>query len=98
MLIDTTLHSRCDEASALQQQLELVSELESDLQDIVYLGKKLLVDYNVVNLIDRSNNWSGAIAVKMNGSVLEEKSSCKILGLSLSAKLEHLGLLHFLYY
>ena len=46
MLIDTTLHSRCDEASALQQQLELVSELESDLQDIVYLGKKLLVDYN----------------------------------------------------
>ena len=46
MLIDTTLHSRCDEASALQQQLELVSELKSDLQDIVYSGKKLLVDYN----------------------------------------------------
>ena len=32
---DTTLYSRCAEASDLWQQLELVSELESDLQDIV---------------------------------------------------------------
>ena len=30
---DTTLYSKCDQASDLWQQLELVSELESDLQD-----------------------------------------------------------------
>ena len=31
---DTTLYSKCDQASDLWQQLELASELESDLQDI----------------------------------------------------------------
>ena len=31
---DTTLYSKCDQASDLWQQLELVSELESDLQDM----------------------------------------------------------------
>ena len=30
---DTTLYSNCDQASDLWQQLELASELESDLQD-----------------------------------------------------------------
>ena len=30
---DTTLCSKCDQASDLWQQLELASELESDLQD-----------------------------------------------------------------
>ena len=30
---DTTLYSKCDQASNLWQQLELASELESDLQD-----------------------------------------------------------------
>ena len=32
---DTTLYSRCDQASDLWQQLELASELESDLRDTV---------------------------------------------------------------
>ena len=32
---DTTLYSNCDQASNLWQQLELASELESDLRDIV---------------------------------------------------------------
>ena len=32
---DTTLYSKCDQASNLWQQLELASELESDLQDTV---------------------------------------------------------------
>ena len=36
---------------------------------------------------DWSNN-TGAIAVKMNGFVLEEKSSFKMLGLSFSSKLD----------
>ena len=30
---DTTLYSKCDQASDLWQQLELASELQSDLQD-----------------------------------------------------------------
>ena len=36
---------------------------------------------------DRSNN-TGAIDVKMDGSVLEEKSSFKMLGLTFSSKLD----------
>ena len=37
---DTTFYSKCDEASDLWQQLELASELESDLQDTVDWGRK----------------------------------------------------------
>ena len=37
---DTTLYSKCDQASDLWQQLELASELESDLQHTVDWGKK----------------------------------------------------------
>ena len=43
---DTTVYSKCDQASDLWQQLELASELESDLRDTVDLGKKWLVDSN----------------------------------------------------
>ena len=43
---DTTLYSKCDQASDLWQQLELASELESDLQDTVDWGKKWLVDFH----------------------------------------------------
>ena len=43
---DTTLYSKCDRASDLWQQLELASELESDLRDTVDWGKKWLVDFN----------------------------------------------------
>ena len=43
---DRTLYSKCDQASDLWQQLELVSKLESDLQDTVDWGKKWLVDFN----------------------------------------------------
>ena len=35
---DTTLYSKCDQASDLQQQLELTSEFESHLQDTVDWG------------------------------------------------------------
>ena len=73
---DTTLYSKCDQASDLWQQLELASELESDLQDTVDGGRKWLVDFNAgktqLVLLDRSNN-TGTIDMKMNGSVLEEK-------------------------
>ena len=37
---DATVCSKCDQASGLWQQLELTSELESDLGDTVNCGKK----------------------------------------------------------
>ena len=47
---DTTLYSKCDQASNLWQQLELASELESDLRDTVDWGKKWLVNFNAAML------------------------------------------------
>ena len=44
---DTTLYSKCDQTSDLWQQLELASELESDLRDTVDWCRKWLVDFNV---------------------------------------------------
>ena len=88
---DTTLYSRCDRASDLWRQLELASDLESDLRDTVDWGKKWLVDFNAgktqVVSFDRSNN-NGSIDVKMGGSILEEKSFFKMLGLTFSSKLD----------
>ena len=46
---DTTLHSKFDQSSDLWQQLELASELESDLGDTVDSGRKWLVDFNTGN-------------------------------------------------
>ena len=40
------LCSKCDQSSDLTQQLELASELESDLQDTVDWGSNWLVDLN----------------------------------------------------
>ena len=80
---DTTLYSKCDRRSDLWQQLELASELESDLQDTVDWGKKWLVDFNAGNtqlvLFDRSNN-NGSIDVKMDGSVLEQNYLLRCCG------------------
>ena len=88
---DTTLYSKCNQASDLWQQLELASELESDLRDTVNWGRKWLVDFNAgktqLVLFDRSKN-TGAIDVKMDGSVLEDKTSFKMLGLTFSSKLD----------
>ena len=73
---DTTLYSKCHQASDLWQQVEFVSKLESDLRDTVDWGEKWLVDFSAgkTQLVsfDRSNN-NGSIDVKMDGSVLEEK-------------------------
>ena len=61
----------------------MAPELESDLQDTVDWGKKWLIDFNAGNtqlvLFDRSNN-NGSIDVKIDGPILEKKSSFKILG------------------
>ena len=69
----------------------MASELESDLQDTVDWGKKWPVDFNAgktqLVLFDQSSK-NGSIDVKMDGSVIEEKSSFKMLGLTFSSKLD----------
>ena len=66
----------CYQASDLWQELELVSELESDLQDTVEWGKKWLLYFKVgktqLVLFDQTYN-NGSIDRKMDGSVLEVK-------------------------
>ena len=49
---DTTLYSKCDKASDLWQWLELISELESHLQDSMVWVRKWLVDFNAEKI-----NW-----------------------------------------
>ena len=88
---DITLYSKCDQAPDLWKQLELASELEFDRRDIVHWSKKWLVDFNAgktqLVLFDRSNNNS-SINVKIDGFVLEEKSSFKMLRLTFSSELD----------
>ena len=88
---ETTLYSKFDQASDLWQQLELTSALESDLRDTADWDRKQLVDFNAgktqLVLFERSNN-TGAIDMKMDGSVLEKSSSFKMLVLTLPSKLE----------
>ena len=90
MLMILFLCCTCDRASDLWYQPKLASQLESDLRDSFNQGKKWLVDFNdrktELVLFDRSNN-NGSIDVKMDGSVLEEKSSLKMLWLTFSFKL-----------
>ena len=88
---DTALSSECDRMSGLWRQLELASELESDLRGTVDWGGKWLVDFSAgkTQLVsfDRFNN-NGSVGVKMDGSVFEEKSSFKMLGLTFSSMLD----------
>ena len=58
------------------QQLELASELQSDLRETMDWGRKYLFDSNAGKIQLVSLDWSkntGAIDVKMDGSVPEEK-------------------------
>ena len=59
----TTLYSKCDQASYLWQQVELASELDSDMRE------KWVVDFNAARTqlvwFDQSNN-TDAIDVKMD--------------------------------
>ena len=65
----------------------MTSELESDLQDTVDWGRKWFIDFNagklnwfcLTSLITSDND------VKTDGSVFEEKSSFKMLGLTFSS-------------
>ena len=68
----------------------MASELESDLRATVDWSRKWLVDSNIGKTQLVSFDWSnntGAIDMKMDGSVLDEKSSFKMLGLT-SSKLD----------
>ena len=69
----------------------MASELESDLQYTVDWGRQWIVDFSAGKTLlvssDHSNN-TGAIDVKMGGSVLEEKASFTMLGLTFSPKLD----------
>ena len=66
---NTTLCSKCYQASDLWLQLELASEIESDVRDTVDWGKKWFVDFNAgkthLVLFDWSNN-NGSIDVKLD--------------------------------
>ena len=87
---DTTLYSKYDPTSDLWQQLQLTSELESHLRETVNWGRKWLFHFYTGKTQLFSFSWSnnsGAIYVKMDRSFLEEKSSFKILELTLSSKL-----------
>ena len=64
----------------------MASELKPDLRDTVDWSGMRLVDFNAGKTqtisFDRSNN-TGAIDVKMDGSVLQEKSSFEMLRLTI---------------
>ena len=67
----------CEQASDFGQQLELATELKSDLLDTTDWGRKWLIEFHAgktqIILFGWSSN-SGAIEVKIDGSILEEKS------------------------
>ena len=70
----------------------MVSEFESDLRGTVDWGGKRLVDFNAGKAQLVSFDWSNnnsSIDVKIDGSVLEGKSSFKMLGLTFSSKLDY---------
>ena len=81
----TTLSSNCDQASDLLQQLELPSHL-GDTTDWARSGFLILVLEKLNCSFGWSNNFS-VIDVKMDGFVLEEKSSFKMLGSTFSSEL-----------
>ena len=88
---DTTLYSESDQTSDLWQQLELAFKLESDLRDTVDWGSKQFVHFNAGKTQLVLFGWSiktGGIDVKMDRSVLEKKSSFKMMRSTFSSKLD----------
>ena len=55
---NTTLYSQCNPASDLSQQLELASELGSDLLDTIDSDRKWLADFNAPKNQLVSFKWS----------------------------------------
>ena len=78
------LFSKCDQAYGLWQKLKLSFELEFDLQDTIDCDRKWLVGFNAQKTQLVSFDWiknCGAMDVKMDRSVHEEKSTFMMLGL-----------------
>ena len=70
---------------------ELTVELESNLQDIVGWGRKWPLDFNAGKtqlILFVWSNSTGAIDVKMDGSLPKRKSSFKMLGFTFFSKLD----------
>ena len=86
----TSLCSKCDQASDLWNNLNWLLNLNLVYKTLDW-DKKWLVDFSAgkthLVLYDQSNN-SGFIDLEMDGSVLEEKSSFEMLGLTFSSKLD----------
>ena len=80
-----------NQPSDLWQQLELTSEIESNLTSKILwtgaAGGLLISMLEKFNLFHLTGLISGAIIVKIDESACEEKSSFKILGLSFFSKL-----------
>ena len=73
---DTALYSKWNQASDLWQQLELASELESDLRFTVDWSRKRLVGFSVgkTQLVSfGQSNSTGAIDLKKDEFALQEK-------------------------
>ena len=66
----------------------MVSELKSALQDIGASNGFFISVLQKLNLFQLKSSNLGAIDVKINGSVLHEKSSFKMLWLHFSSKLD----------
>ena len=69
----------------------MASKLKSDLRSTVDWGKKWLVDFNTGKTLLVSFDWSNnnrSIYVKIDGPVLKDKSSFKMLGLTFYSKLD----------
>ena len=80
---DTTLYSKCHQASDKWQQFELASELEFDLRDTMDWDKKWLADFSAgkTQLVsfDQSNN-TGSIDVKQMGLYLRKNHLLRCWG------------------
>ena len=86
------LYCKCNQASDQCQQLEMAVEIESDLRDTMNGVRKWLFLFQSwfqtqLVLFDWSNN-TGAIDVKMDGSVPEEQSSFTMVWFSSFSKLD----------
>ena len=88
--LSTNHHNLNNDYKPVAGQTKNTDKLESDLGDTMDWGKNWLFDFNAgktqLVLFDQCNDNS-SIDVKMNGTVLEEKSSFKIMGLTFSTKL-----------
>ena len=74
MILPSTLNAKCDQASDLWQQPELVSELESDLGDTVDWGRKWLADFNAgkTQLVSFDQSYN-TVAIDVNMDPLIKK-------------------------